>query len=73
MIVENEPLVIEYNVRLGDPETQAIMPRIKSDFLDVLLKIDSPKEFEDYVLKYNKSTSKTNMIMTRSKEKLLIR
>jgi len=34
--VSDEPYVIEYNVRLGDPEAQAILPRIKSDFLDLL-------------------------------------
>ncbi len=33
MKVEDEPYVIEYNVRLGDPETEAIIPRIESDFL----------------------------------------
>ncbi len=35
MIVNNKPYVIEYNVRLGDPETQAILPRIENDLLDV--------------------------------------
>jgi len=53
MIKKNEPYLIEYNVRMGDPECQTILPLLKTDFLEVIKlccdgKLDNLKiEWED--------------------------
>ena len=53
MIKDNEPYLIEYNVRMGDPECQTILPLLKTDFLEVINsccdeKLDNLKiEWED--------------------------
>tara|TARA_B100001173_G_C16018329_1_gene560778 strand:- start:605 stop:1867 length:1263 start_codon:yes stop_codon:yes gene_type:complete len=36
MIVNNEPFLIEYNVRMGDPECQTILPKLETDLIDVM-------------------------------------
>ena len=36
MIVNDEPFLIEYNVRMGDPECQTILPKLKTDFFDII-------------------------------------
>ena len=36
MVVKNEPYLIEYNVRMGDPECQTILPRLKTDFFEII-------------------------------------
>lgn len=42
MITASGPKVLEFNVRFGDPETQAILPRIKSDLAEVMLAVAGP-------------------------------
>jgi len=43
MLTKDGPKTLEFNVRFGDPETQAILPRLKSDLLEVMLAISEEK------------------------------
>ena len=43
MIIKNEPYLIEYNVRMGDPECQTILPKLKTNLLDIILACCSQK------------------------------
>ena len=38
MIKKNEPYLIEYNIRMGDPECQVILPRLKTDIIKIFEK-----------------------------------
>lgn len=58
MNVNGEPFVIEYNVRMGDPETQAVLPRIKSDFVDLLYGIGT-KRLSSYPLEIDNCVTTT--------------
>jgi phosphoribosylamine--glycine ligase len=41
MVTKDGPQALEFNVRMGDPETQAVLPRIKTDFLELMLAASS--------------------------------
>jgi phosphoribosylamine--glycine ligase len=42
MLTADGPKALEFNVRFGDPETQAVLPRLRSDLLEVLLRATRP-------------------------------
>ncbi len=46
------PKVLEYNVRFGDPETQAVLPRLRTDLADVLARAARPGGLEDVELEF---------------------
>jgi phosphoribosylamine--glycine ligase len=50
MLTDDGPKLIEYNVRFGDPECEAIMPRIEGDFASLLMAVARGGEFESPVL-----------------------
>jgi len=58
-----EPYVIEYNVRLGDPETEVIIPRIKSDLLDLFIAV-AKQELDKEELILDKRTVSTVMLVS---------
>lgn len=61
--VEGNPMVIEYNCRLGDPETEVILPRINSDFGELCVAIHQGK-LSEYTMDINPDTAATVMLVS---------
>ncbi|MCF8256619.1 MAG: phosphoribosylamine--glycine ligase [Flavobacteriales bacterium] len=62
MNVNGNPFVIEYNVRMGDPETEVVIPRIQSDLLG-LFEAMGNRELESYALTVDPRTACTVMLV----------
>ncbi|CAA9276984.1 MAG: Phosphoribosylamine--glycine ligase [uncultured Adhaeribacter sp.] len=62
MNVNGEPYVIEYNVRLGDPETEAILPRIKSDLFELFRALHD-HELRNFKFEIDSRTAATIMLV----------
>ncbi len=56
MIKNDEPYLIEYNVRMGDPECQTILPKLETDFTEILLSCCNTK-LSEIDIKWNKKKS----------------
>ena len=56
MIVEDEPYLIEYNVRMGDPECQTILPKLKTDLVEII-KACCNKKLADVNIEWNSKKS----------------
>ena len=61
--VNGEPIVIEYNVRMGDPETEVVIPRIKSDLVDLFL-ATANETLSETVLEIDERTAATIMMVS---------
>lgn len=61
--VGDDPKVIEYNVRMGDPETEVVIPRIKNDFLEVLQAV-AQGTLDEVVLELDSRSATTVMLVS---------
>ena len=61
--VGEDPFVIEYNARMGDPETEAVLPRIKSDIVDIFIALGE-KKLSSFKMETDPSTATTVVLVS---------
>ena len=64
MIKDNEPKLIEYNVRFGDPECQVIIPRLENDLVELLVNVKE-KNLNNYTLKWKENFAITVVLAAK--------
>ena len=64
MIKDNEPYLIEFNVRMGDPECQVILPRLKSDLLKIIINVVTNRLSKTYI-KWKKQKCMTIVLCSK--------
>jgi phosphoribosylamine--glycine ligase len=61
--VNGNPYVIEYNCRMGDPETEVVMPRLENDLVELLLKMEEGK-LNEVIVKHKAEVACTVMLVS---------